>query len=59
MKKQIIVIHGGETFDAYEKYLKSLTDLQIDFEDYRNGRAGWKNNLGKALGEGIEDINNL
>lgn len=56
MKRQIIIIHGGDTFNTYEEYLKFLKDWQIDFEDYRNGKSGWKKTLGERLGFDFEVI---
>ncbi len=29
MKKQVILIHGSETFDAYEKYLTFLKGIAV------------------------------
>lgn len=56
MKKQIIVIHGGDTFDTHEEYLKYLKNYQIDFERYRTQRKDWKTNLQAELGEDFEVI---
>ena len=56
MKNQIVVIHGGETFDTYEEYFEFLKNRLIDFEEYRTDKTRWKNNLGKDLGPGYEVI---
>lgn len=56
MKKQIIVIHGGDTFNTYEEYLKFLKDWQIDFEEYRAGKTDWKRGLAEKLGPDFEII---
>ncbi|MFA5742754.1 MAG: alpha/beta hydrolase [Candidatus Paceibacterota bacterium] len=56
MKKQIIVIHGGETFDTYEEYFSFLKNLEIDFERIRLREKGWKKTLGEKLGENFEVI---
>lgn len=56
MKHQIFVIHGGDTFDTYEEYLKFLKDWEIDFEEYRSGKSGWKKTLGERLGKDFEVI---
>ena len=56
MKQQIIVIHGGETFNTYKEYLSSLKRLRIDFKRYQTERIGWKNTLGKKLGKRFEVI---
>jgi uncharacterized protein len=55
-KKQVIVIHGGDTFASYDEYLSSLRDFLIDFERYRAGGTNWKRTLGLALGDGYEII---
>lgn len=56
MKKQIIVIHGGDTFNTYKEYLSFLKSWQIDFKRYRAGKSDWKRNLGKTLGKDYEVI---
>ena len=56
MKKQVIVIHGGDTFNAYEKYIEFLKNWQIDFEAYRTGKSDWKRGLEEKLGAGYEVI---
>jgi len=54
MKKQIIVIHGGETFDTYKQYVAFLKSIEIDFE--RMASKGWKDTLDKKLGRGFEVV---
>ncbi len=56
MKKQIIVIHGGNTFKTYEDYFSFLKNRQIDFKKFKNLRNGWKDNLGNRLGKDFEVI---
>lgn len=56
MKKQIIVIHGGDVFNTYEEYLAFLKDLQLDFEKYRTHTKDWKATLDEKLGEEFEVI---
>ena len=56
MKKQVVVIHGGDTFKTYEQYLRFLKRFDIDFERYRSGKNDWKTNLREALGEEYEVI---
>jgi len=48
MKKQIILIHGGTTFDTYKEYLSNLKNLKIDMDRYR--KTGWSDSLRKELG---------
>lgn len=52
MKKQIITIHGGDTFKTYEDYIQDLKDFEINFDDLRNKK--WRNNLTERLGEEYE-----
>lgn len=54
MKKQIVIIHGGETFSAYEDYLKYLKNYEIDFEKLKRKR--WKDNLAEELKNDFEII---
>lgn len=49
MKKQVIVIRGGETFETYEAYLNYLKSSEIYFSTDK--MITWKENLGKNLGE--------
>jgi len=48
MKKQVILIHGGSTFDAYKDYLAFLKGLKIDLNRYK--RTKWNDSLRKDLG---------
>lgn len=52
MKKQIIVIHGGDTFDSYEDYLKYLIEWEVSKSMLTS--KGWKSSLQAELGEGYE-----
>ncbi len=54
MKKQVVVIHGGGTYDTYEKFLSYLNEAPLDFE--RMKRKGWKDNLPDDLGPEYEII---
>lgn len=49
MKKQIIVIHGGSTFNTYKDYLLFLKNLKINLDKYR--KATWKSFLQKELND--------
>ena len=55
-KKQVVVVHGGDTFNTYDEYLSFLKGFEVDFERYRAGKIGWKRNLGNTLGEEYEII---
>lgn len=43
MAKQIIIIHGGTTFDTYEEYLDYLKSVELTLEKIQN--KDWKDNL--------------
>lgn len=53
MKKQIIFIHGGDSFESYEKYLEALksNNPSIDWFIYRKK---WIDNLYKKLSQEFE-----
>lgn len=48
MLQQVLIIHGGDTFDTYEEFLDDLKNKKIDLERFRT--MGWKSTLGKRLG---------
>lgn len=52
MKKQVVIIHGGNTFDSYDEYLAYLESKTLSLEDLR--RSDWKKWLPDALGEEYE-----
>ena len=56
MKKQVVVIHGGDTFQNYEEYLKFLRNFEIDIERYKTDKEDWKRPLRRVLGENYEVI---
>jgi predicted alpha/beta hydrolase family esterase len=56
MKKQVVIIHGGDTFETYEKYLGFLRDYKIDIERYKTSKDDWKPGLRQKLGEDYEVI---
>ena len=56
MKKQVVVIHGGDTFKTHELYIKFLQDFEIDIERYKNPKNDWKPWLRQELGEDYEVI---
>ncbi len=55
MKKQVVVIHGADAFETYEKYIDFLKSFEIDSLDYFKG-GGWKKGLQEKLGDGFEVI---
>ncbi len=54
MKKQIVVIHGGDTFETYEEYLTFLNSFDIDLAYFK--KKGWKNSLQEKLGSDYDVI---
>lgn len=54
MKKQIIVIHGGSTFDSYESYLDDLKALVIDPKRLKS--KSWREFLQTDLGSDFDVI---
>jgi predicted alpha/beta hydrolase family esterase len=58
MKKQVVVIHGGDAFKTQEEYLAFLKGFSIDQNDFdRKFRTrGWKDSLGERLGSEYEVI---
>ncbi len=48
MKKQVVFIHGGTTFNTDKEYLSHLKSLKIDLDRYR--KHGWNNSLQEKLG---------
>jgi hypothetical protein len=54
MKRQVIFIHGGDTYDSYNEYIASLKRTRIDFN--RLSSKGWKGTLQKNLGDKFQVI---
>ncbi len=52
MKKQVVFIHGGATFDTYENYIKYLKNEEFDLEEKKE--KVWKDSLEKKLGDGYK-----
>jgi len=53
-KRQVVVIHGGTTFDTYDDYLAYLKSAELDIHKASTKR--WKDSLPVALGEEYEVI---
>ncbi len=47
MKKSLVIIHGGTTFDTYEEYWKYLESCELTLE--KINRRDWKDDLIKNL----------
>ena len=56
MKKQVLAIHGGDTFGTYEEYSDFLRKYIINIERYKKDQEDWKKPLRKELGEEYEVI---
>lgn len=55
MKKQILIIHGGDTYDTYDGYVSALRSVVIeDLSSLKKG--GWKENLEERLGSNEYDV---
>ena len=50
--RQVVVIHGGDSFETYEEYLKYLKGVEISLD----WGKGWKAGLSEALGEKYQVI---
>ncbi|MBU2579416.1 alpha/beta fold hydrolase [Patescibacteria group bacterium] len=48
MKKQVVVIHGGNSFETDKDYLSFLKFLKVDLDKYR--KTNWNDSLRKELG---------
>ena len=53
MKKQIVVIHGGSSFNTYENYISYLKNRKISIEKLKS-RKDWKDTLATELGDDYE-----
>jgi predicted alpha/beta hydrolase family esterase len=53
MKKQVIVIHGANSFDSYDEYINYLKNREVTVESFLSWR-GWKDNLADELGSDFE-----
>lgn len=56
MKKQVLVIHGGTTFEGYSEYEDSIFNKNIDLERIRFF-ADWKSGLQSNLGGEFDVFN--
>jgi predicted alpha/beta hydrolase family esterase len=53
MKQQVLVIHGGTSFDTPEDYLDFIKTRELTLEKLMAGED-WKASLARALGDGFE-----
>ncbi|MGC9603511.1 MAG: alpha/beta hydrolase [Minisyncoccia bacterium] len=54
MKKQVVVIHGGDNFKNRKDCLSFMKKQKIDFERFNGKKRGWKTNLRDGLGSKFE-----
>jgi len=52
MKKQIVVIGGGDTFKTYKEYISYLKNIKFDFRKLKIKR--WKENLSEDIGNNFD-----
>jgi len=53
MKKNIVVVHGGDTYQSYEEYVENLRNREVHLERMKP-RTDWKATLEVELGEAFE-----
>jgi len=53
MKKQVIIIHGGDSFTTYEEYLSSLKNWEVSKDSFRS-KHDWKTTIEEKLGADFE-----
>lgn len=53
MTQQIMVIHGGTTFEKYDEYISFLKTKQVTIDRLLN-RPGWKQSLQSMLGSNYQ-----
>jgi uncharacterized protein len=56
MKSQILLVHGGDTFNTYEEYFSFLAEFPIEIDQYRVKKVSWKRGLPDVLGTDYEVI---
>jgi len=54
MKKQVVVIRGGNTFETRKAYVAYLKRYKLDIQKLKRG--DWKDSLNKDLGKTFEVI---
>lgn len=53
MKQQVVIIHGGTSFESYDEYLSYLKNREVCIDNFRR-RGDWKGGLEKELGDGFK-----
>ena len=49
--QQVIVIHGGDSFDTYDEYLDSLKNQEVSLETFLPHAPDWRRNLQIDIGD--------
>ncbi len=52
MKRQIVIIHGGNTYRTYKDYIAYLKSSKVNLGKYK--KKGWKDSLEDELGKKFE-----
>jgi uncharacterized protein len=52
MKRQIVAIHGGDSYETYEEYIVHLKNRTLKMDDLK--RKIWRETLGDSLGSDYE-----
>lgn len=53
-KQQVVVIHGGDTFETHEEYISFLKNYKVSLEYYKKKR--WRDLLQNTLGESFDVV---
>lgn len=51
MKKQVVLIHGGNVFKSYDDYLDFLRNQTFDINKVNSQKERWNRSLDKTLGD--------
>lgn len=54
MKPQVLIIHGGDTFQSHDAYIKNLRSKELSLKRLQS--KSWKDTLEKELGNNYEVI---
>lgn len=51
MKQQVVIVHGADSFESYEDFLRALSEKakRVELSDF--DRNGWKKTFGQYLGD--------
>lgn len=55
MKKQILIVHGGNAFEKYEDYISYLKNKEVSID--KLNFKDWKRSLGEVLGNEYQVLN--